>query len=59
MLSPETPAEGMSESRKWGVKDHLEREAYTPPDLPEAAPFDWEGLYERERAKIEVLSTSD
>ena len=53
MLAPEASENGPSDSRRWGVKDHIER-----PDLPPqdpALPFDWSGQYNRERARIEAL----
>lgn len=53
MLAPDASENGPSDSRRWGVKDHIER-----PDLPPqdpALPFDWEGQYSRERARIEAL----
>ena len=46
-----------SNELRWGVKAHIEREDA----LPESArdpnlPFDWEGIYQRERARMEQLA---
>lgn len=56
MLTPTPPEKGMSKSRVWGVKAHVER---LDPDtkIPADAPFDWFELYDQERAQIERLST--
>ena len=54
-----TPSEkGLSTSRKWGVKDHIEREGASGGDTPPASeqPFDWEELYLEEKMAIEALS---
>jgi serine protease AprX len=60
MLSPEPAAKGMSDTRKWGAKAHIERmEAKPQPSVtPEATPppFDWMQVYEQERNTIENLS---
>lgn len=55
MLSTEVPAKGMSDTRVWGVKNHVERldPSHTP---AENHPFAWEEMYDRERQKIENLS---
>lgn len=55
MLSPEPPEKGMSQSRVWGVKDHIERLEPTY-QTPPGHPFDWEKMYESERLRIETLS---
>jgi len=54
MLATEPSADGLSSDRKWGVKDHIEREdAVAPaPDLP----FQWLEIYLTERDLIEALS---
>jgi hypothetical protein len=55
MLSPLSTEKGASETRVWGVKDHIERldpGHISPPDHP----FAWEAMYEAERQKIESLS---
>ncbi len=58
MISPQPAEKGFSLSRKWGVKDHVERGA--PPtgtaDKAAAHPFDWHGEYLREKARIEDLA---
>lgn len=58
MLSPEEAAKGHSESRRWGVKEHIERldgpeqsSTQTP-----SSPFDWETIYLQEKAAIENLA---
>jgi hypothetical protein len=58
MLSPLPSAQGMSDTRKWGIKDHIER---NPPLAESAAdgpgtPFDWQKMYFMEKAKIEELA---
>ncbi len=59
ILSPESAAKGLSKTRKWGVKAHIERNA--PPVSiaapPEGShPFNWMQLYLQERDTIENLS---
>ena len=58
MLSA-TPAEkGMSVSRRWGVKAHIERENNEPTDpnsISDAA-FDWQSAYQKEKFQIEKLA---
>jgi len=60
MLSPEPSAKGMSDTRKWGAKAHVERldAPLQPPTTPDSAPtpFDWMHVYEQERQAIENLS---
>ncbi len=54
-----TPSEkGLSETRKWGVKDHIERDDYPERSAGPATeqPFDWEELYLMEKTAIEQLS---
>ena len=58
LVSRETSAKGLSDTRKWGVKAHIER---NDPPLNEApsdpkAPFDWQQMYQSEREKIENLA---
>lgn len=55
MLSPRESEKGMSESRVWGIKAHMERlpESYRQPP---GHPFPWEEMYEAERIRIEALS---
>jgi len=58
MVAAEPSAQGMSDTRKWGVKEHIER---LDPPRPEAAngtppPFDWQQIYLREKAAIERLA---
>jgi len=58
MLSAQPPAEGMSHTRKWGVKDHIERlptHASQTADTPPS--FDWLQLYLDEKAAIERLQS--
>jgi hypothetical protein len=60
MLSPEEPATGTSSTRKWGVKEHIERPDYEwkgQSNEPSAtSPFDWESAYLQEKARIEGLA---
>ena len=58
MVSTQPSENGFSESRKWGVKDHLERKAMQSPDvLPsQTFPYNWQELYRLERSTIEGLS---
>jgi hypothetical protein len=57
-----TPSEkGLSTSRKWGVKDHIERQRNQTSE-PSArvqsgkAAFDWQELYLLEKSAIDALS---
>jgi subtilisin family serine protease len=58
MISPQPAEKGFSLSRKWGVKDHIERGAPPTETASEAAahPFDWRREYLREKARIEDLA---
>ncbi len=55
----DTPqAKGFSTSRKWGVKAHIERPGYqwgAQGQAPDAR-FDWERLYQAEKAKMDALA---
>lgn len=53
MLSPNPADKGYSTTRKWGVKDHIERENYTPYPTQ----FNWEAIYAREKSIMESLSS--
>lgn len=56
-----TPSEdGLSQSRKWGVKEHIERldMRSLQSDPIGSQPFDWLELYSQERAVIESISES-
>lgn len=57
MLSPLPSEKGMSVSRKWGVKDHIERETKgdLSPDEQETKPFDWMEVYLLEKSIIEGM----
>ena len=58
IVSVEPSENGLSESRKWGVKDHIEREGYSVPfpnDLGEVK-FNWQELYLHEKSVMEGLS---
>ena len=56
VLSATPSEEGMSVTRKWGVKDHMERKDREAPGLfGESSPIDWQELYEREKAAIQQL----
>jgi hypothetical protein len=58
MLSPEETAKGHSDTRRWGVKEHIERlEKLDQPDsLKTKSPFDWETVYLQEKTTIENLA---
>jgi len=60
MLSPQAPETGLSISRKWGVKEHIERPEYQWKGQSEehnsATPFDWERAYLQEKARMEALA---
>jgi len=60
MLSPEPAAEGMSNTRKWGAKAHIERLDAPPQPRSNSdnalLPFDWMQVYQQERQTIENLS---
>lgn len=58
MISSTPSEKGLSKVRKWGVKDHIERNDH-PEESQEpspAQPFDWQELYLMEKAAIEELS---
>lgn len=58
MLSSLPSKKGMSKTRKWGVKDHVERldneTSYKSP--PTASHIDWMDVYLKEKASIENLA---
>ncbi len=57
-IATEPSAQGLSPTRKWGVKDHIERtdpNAEAPQEGKQV--FDWEALYRKEKAAIERLAT--
>jgi serine protease AprX len=58
MVSPAPSDKGLSEIRKWGVKDHIERSDFSAPDTaPAQKPaFDWQELYMLEKNAIEHLT---
>ena len=58
MLSSKPSKKGMSTTRKWGVKDHIERLDMEPPlrAQQKESDMDWVTLYLQERAAIEKLS---
>ncbi len=56
LLSPITAEKGFSTTRKWGVKEHIERFDRPPTVTDKAAPFNWMELYEQERETIGNLS---
>jgi hypothetical protein len=57
MVSAEPSENGLSENRKWGVKDHIEREDKQPTVIaPRNLPFDWQELYQQEKSTIERIS---
>lgn len=58
MVSVTSSEKGLSKTRKWGVKDHMERAGTEPSDSTPSRelPFNWEELYLLEMATIERLS---
>lgn len=57
-LVSDTPsAKGMSDTRKWGVKEHIERldEQSLEQQSADDQPFDWPEIYQTEKAVIEAL----
>ncbi len=58
MVSPRPSEKGLSKTRKWGVKDHIERPGpATPTAKPNGRPpFDWPQIYMQEKATIENLA---
>jgi serine protease AprX len=59
ILSPEPAANGWSNTRKWGVKAHIERQDPPLPASPapdSTLPSSWMQLYVEEREAIEKLS---
>lgn len=59
MVSPEPAVNGLSTTRRWGAKAHIERQQ-PPPGLAarqeNPGPFDWMQVYIREREAIEKLA---
>lgn len=57
MISPEPSEPGMSDTRTWGVKAHVERiqTIESDPDSDNSSPFDWQKMYLQEKAVIENL----
>ena len=58
MLSGEAPEKGLSATRKWGIKEHIERlpTGENNPTQSGDSPFDWAGMYLEEAAAIEALA---
>ena len=58
MVSGKPSEKGLSDSRKWGVKEHIERSDYQPPQpgSERNQPFDWMDIYLMEKEAIENLS---
>lgn len=56
----ETPSEkGLSTTRKWGVKAHIERLEPGAAGSAERTPFDWQAIYLAEKAAIEALGRQE
>lgn len=55
MVSPIPPAKGLSRTRKWGVKAHIERLEESP-EPRNTDPFNWPQIYLEEKARIEKLA---
>jgi len=49
---------GLSTSRKWGAKEHIERDTLqlSPDKKSSDYPFDWESVYKEEQLRIEELA---
>lgn len=58
MVAVTSSEKGLSQTRKWGVKDHMERAGTEPSDSTPSRelPFNWQELYLLEMATIERLS---
>lgn len=58
LIATQSSEKGMSKTRKWGVKAHVERMdgALTEATPLDELPFDWRGLYLLEKATIERLA---
>jgi hypothetical protein len=58
ILSSVPSNKGMSKTRKWGVKDHIERlnGEFSDKSTSSTPPVDWMGLYLKEKASIERLT---
>ena len=56
MLSPIPPAKGTSDTRVWGVKEHIERLNHNSSPDPES-PFDWFQLYNQEKERLRQLES--
>jgi serine protease AprX len=58
MLSAAPADKGMSVSRKWGVKAHIERDDDEPndPNSIYTSAFDWQSSYQNEKLQIEKLA---
>lgn len=58
MVATEPSAAGLSTTRKWGVKDHIERLDNPEPEVPAPEyPFNWLERYLAEKAAIERLAS--
>ncbi|MEJ2531500.1 MAG: S8 family peptidase [Halioglobus sp.] len=55
MVSPVPAEKGLSTTRKWGVKAHIERQD-GPAEPPDNDPFNWPQIYLEEKARIEKLA---
>ncbi|MEZ5566849.1 MAG: S8 family peptidase [Halioglobus sp.] len=58
IIASEPSEKGMSATRKWGAKDHIERMAKEglDPSAGKNGLFDWQALYLMEKSRIEALS---
>lgn len=58
MYAGQASEKGLSESRKWGVKDHVERlpGGESGPQITPDSPFNWPAMYREEAAAIERLA---
>jgi hypothetical protein len=58
MVSSEPSEKGMSKTRKWGVKEHIERGENNSENIysNEKSPFEWQEMYFQEKETIEKLA---
>ena len=58
MYAGEASEKGLSESRKWGVKTHIERlpEGEIGAEINRKSPFNWLEMYREEASAMERLA---
>lgn len=57
-VSSEPSEKGLSSTRRWGVKEHVERRSAASAGSVrfDELPFDWQSLYRQEKAIIDILA---